>query len=186
VLEAALFAAGRPLSLEVLQDLFQEEGGPPPSRDLLRQSLQDLAGEYATRAVQLREVASGYRFQVSPEYARWVARLWAERPARYSRALLETLAIIAYRQPVTRAEVEDIRGVQVSTSVLKTLLERAWVRVVGHRDVPGRPALYGTTREFLDHFNLKTLAELPTLAEVRELDALGRDLFAPATEPAAE
>src|SRR5690554_4573769 len=122
----------------------------------------------ADRGYELVEVASGYRFQVRSEYAPWASRLWEERPQRYSRALLETLAIIAYRQPITRGEIEDIRGVAVSTNIVKTLMEREWIRVVGHKDVPGRPAMYATTRQFLDHFNLTSLAELPPLAELRE------------------
>src|SRR5690606_37903643 len=127
---------------------------------------------------ELMEVASGYRFQVRPEYAPWASRLWEERPRRYSRALLETLAIIAYRQPITRGEIEDIRGVAVSTNIAKTLLEREWIRVVGHKDVPGRPAMYATTRQFLDYFNLSSLEQLPPLADIRDLEDIGRELEA--------
>lgn len=169
IIEASLLAAGRPLTVEELRQLFQEtETGV--DRAAIRQALSVLDAEYAQRSVELKEVASGFRFQVKAAYAPWVSRLWAERPARYSRALLETLALIVYRQPITRGEIEDIRGVSVSSSILKTLQEREWIRVLGHRDVPGRPALYGTTRKFLDHFNLRSLAELPPLAAIRELE----------------
>lgn len=166
ILEAALQAAGRPLSLERMRELFDEEAAP--SLEALRQALGRLAEDCRERAVELREVAGGWRLQVRNEYAPWVGRLWEERPQRYSRALLETLALIAYRQPVTRGEIEDVRGVAVSSQIIRTLVEREWVRVVGHREVPGRPALYATTRQFLDYFNLRSLAELPPLAELRE------------------
>ncbi len=164
ILEAALMAAGEPLSLERLAELFP----PPttPSREQLRNALQTLRTDYQGRGIELVEVASGWRLQVSVHYAPWVMRLWQEKPARYSRALLETLALIAYRQPITRGEIEDIRGVSVASSILQTLRERGWIKVVGHRELPGRPALYGTTREFLDAFNLRTLGELPALADL--------------------
>jgi segregation and condensation protein B len=136
--------------------------------------------------MELREVASGYRVQIRSDYTPWVSRLWEERPPRYSRALLETLSIIAYRQPITRAEIEDVRGVSLSTNIFRTLLDRRWIRAVGHRDVPGRPALYGTTREFLDYFGLKSLDELPPLAELRDVDELGVALELGLTEPGAE
>lgn len=169
IVEAALLAAGRPLRIEDLQQLVA--GGPEGvDRALIRVALDALQEDCAARGVELKEVASGFRYQVKAQYAPWVNRLWAERPTRYTRALLETLALIAYRQPITRGEIEDIRGVSVSSSILKTLLEREWIRVLGHRDVPGRPALYGTTRRFLDHFNLKNLDELPPLAQIRELE----------------
>ena len=171
ILEAGLLAAGEPLSLERLQSLFDE--GTRPSRDRLRAALGELAEDYRTRSLELIEVAGGFRFQVRREFSTWVSRLWEERPGRYSRALLETLALIAYRQPVTRGEIEEVRGVGVSTSTIKTLLERRWIKVLGHREVPGRPALYGTTREFLDYFNLKSLSDLPPLADLRDLDAIG-------------
>ncbi len=174
IVEAALLAAGRPLSLEQLMALFPEP--EQPERRQIRQALQTLSEEYAGRGMELCEVASGFRIQVRADYAPWVSRLWEEKPARYSRALMETLALIAYRQPVTRAEIEDIRGVSVSSSIVKTLLEREWVRVVGHRDVPGRPALYATTREFLDYFGLQSLDQLPTLAELRDFDSINREL----------
>ena len=166
ILEAALQAAGRPLSLERMRELFDEDAAP--SLEELRQALARLAEDCHDRAVELREVAGGWRLQVRNDYAPWVGRLWEERPQRYSRALLETLALIAYRQPVTRGEIEDVRGVAVSSQIIRTLVEREWVRVVGHKEVPGRPALYATTRQFLDYFNLRSLAELPPLAELRE------------------
>lgn len=174
ILEAALFAAGQPLSLERMQGLFEGDG--VPSRDELRAALDVLRDECAQRCIELREVNSGFRLQVKQDYAPWVSRLWEERPTRYSRALMETLALIAYRQPITRAEIEDVRGVTVSSQIMKTLHEREWIRVVGYRDVPGKPAMYGTTREFADHFNLKSLDELPTLAELRDLDAINIEL----------
>jgi segregation and condensation protein B len=174
IVEAALLAAGRPLSLDQIQALF-EEGGQPEKQEL-RGVLEELTGEYAGRGIEIREVGSGFRIQVRSEYSSWVSRLYAERPPKYSRALLETLALIAYRQPITRGEIEDIRGVSVSSNIVKTLTEREWVRVVGHRDVPGKPALYATTKEFLDYFNLKSLSELPTLAEIRDLDSINREL----------
>lgn len=174
IIEGALLAANRPLSIEQLERLF--EGDVRPDRAALRDALRGLAGDCDDRGYELKEVASGFRFQVRETVAPWVSRLWEERPPRYTRALLETLALIAYRQPITRAEIEEIRGVAVSTQIVKTLTEREWVRVVGHRDVPGRPALFGTTRQFLDYFNLKTLDELPTLAELRDLDKLHPEL----------
>jgi len=168
ILEGALLAAGEPLSVDRLRSLFAEERQPDTRQ--LRGALAELQHDYEGRGVELREVGSGYRIQVSESLAPWVSRLWEERPGRYSRALLETLAIIAYRQPITRGEIEDIRGVSVSTSIMRTLLDRGWVRTVGHRDMPGRPAMFGTTRAFLDYFNLKSLDELPTLMELRDLD----------------
>ncbi|RCX24786.1 condensin subunit ScpB [Thioalbus denitrificans] len=177
ILEAALLAADRPLSLDHLLALFDE--AEQPERKLLREVLDALAADCAGRGVELREVASGWRYQVRRDYAPWVTRLWEDRPPRYSRALLETLALIAYRQPITRAEIEEIRGVSVSSNIVKTLLEREWVRVVGHRDVPGRPAMYATTRQFLDYFNLKSLEELPPLAAIRDLDVISAELELP-------
>ncbi len=175
IVEAALLAAGHPLTLEQLTALFAE--GEQPAREELRSALDELRQDCGQRGIELKEVSSGYRFQAKEAFAPWVSRLWDERPTRYSRALLETLALMAYRQPITRAEIEDIRGVAVSSNIVKTLLEREWIRVVGHREVPGRPALYGTTRQFLDSFNLKTLNDLPPLAEIRNLDELSKDLF---------
>ncbi len=174
ILEASLLAAGVPLSLERLLDLFDEEQRPAPKD--IRAVLAELANDYQGRGMELKEVASGWRIQVREDYAGWVARLYEDRPARYSRALLETLAIIAYRQPVTRGEIEDIRGVSVGSNLIKTLTERDWIRVVGHRDVPGKPALYATTRHFLDYFNLRSLDELPPLHELKDLDEIAGEL----------
>lgn len=174
ILEAALLAAGEPLPLDRLQDLFPDS--ERPQRAALRQALDDLAEELNERGIELQEVASGYRLQVRKELAPWISRLWEERPTRYSRALLETLAVIAYRQPVTRAEIEEIRGVSLGTPLIRTLQEREWIRIVGHRDVPGRPAMFGTTRNFLDYFNLKNLSELPTLLELRGLEEIHPEL----------
>lgn len=168
LLEAWLLAAGRPLSLERLGELFEEGGRPEPAR--LRDALAILARSCQGRAFELKEVASGYRLQVRERFAPWVGRLWEERPQRYSRALLETLALVAYRQPISRGEIEEVRGVAVSSNIIKTLQEREWIRVVGYREVPGRPALFATTRAFLDHFNLKSLDELPPLALLRNLE----------------
>lgn len=168
LLEGLLLAAGKPLSLDQLSELFEETERPEPG--LLRSALAILGQSCAGRAFELKEVASGYRLQVRTRLAPWVGRLWEERPQRYSRAMLETLALIAYRQPITRGEIEDIRGVQVNSQIVKTLIEREWIRVVGHREVPGRPAMLATTKAFLDHFNLKSLDELPSLAELREME----------------
>ena len=176
ILEAALIAAGRPLNLAQLEALFTETERPLPEH--LRQTLAQLQEDYAGRGVRIVEVATGWRVQTAADAAPWVSRLWEERPARYSRALLETLALIAYRQPITRGEIEQVRGVAVGTNIVKTLLEREWIRVLGHRDVPGRPAMYGTTRAFLDYFNLKSLDELPTLAELRDFETLNAALLA--------
>ena len=173
-IEAALFAAGEPLSVDRLMALFDE--GEEPGRREINLALESLQEIYAGRAIELKQVGSGYRFQVVPKLGNWVARLWQEKPARYSRALLETLAIIAYRQPVTRAEIEEIRGVSVSTAIMKTLLQREWVRSVGHRDVPGRPTVFATTRRFLDHFNISSLAELPPLDDIRDIADLTPEL----------
>ncbi len=184
IIEAALFAAGEPVSIERLQQLFEESQRPTPTQ--IRQILAELALEWQSRSLELAEVASGFRIQVRPLFAPWVSRLWEERATHYSRALLETLALIAYRQPITRAEIEAVRGVSISSSIFKTLTEREWIKVLGHREVPGRPALYGTTRAFLDYFNLKSLSDLPPLADVADLDQLGAVLVerpANAAEP---
>ena len=165
ILEAALLAAGEPLSVDQLQVVF---GDDPPPRRAVEQALERLSAQLAGRGVELQRVASGYRLQVPGRYAEWVSRLWDEKPARYSRAVLETLAIIAYRQPITRAEIEEVRGVTLSSNIMRTLQERGWVRVAGHRDAPGRPAVFATTRDFLDYFNLSSLSELPTLLEIGE------------------
>jgi segregation and condensation protein B len=168
VLEAVLLAAGRPVTMEQIVELFDEH--ERPCVEDVRTALADLEARYVDRAIELREVASGWRVQVRPHHAETVSRLWQERPSRYSRALLETLALIAYRQPITRSEIEEIRGVTVASTIMRTLHERNWIRVVGHREVPGRPELLGTTREFLDYFGLRSLDDLPTLAELRDLD----------------
>ncbi len=170
IIEGALLAAGQPLTVHRLLTLFEADG--QPSRQEIHDALNMLHDEYESRGMELKEVASGFRIQVKQSLAPWVSKLWEERPARYSRALLETLALIVYRQPITRAEIEDVRGVSVSTSIIKTLLEREWVRVAGHKEVPGKPALYGTTSEFLDYFNLKSLDELPDLSELSDLDSI--------------
>lgn len=174
IVESALLASGRPLSIDQILGLFLNE--EEIKREQIREALKSLTDDYAERGTELVEVASGYRFQVREQYSEWVSRLWADRPVRYTRALLETLALIAYRQPITRGEIEDIRGVSVSSSIIKTLLEREWVRVVGHRDVPGKPAMYSSTKAFLDYFKLKSLDELPTLAELRDIDSINAEL----------
>lgn len=174
IVEAALLAAGEPLSLERLQNLFEDRDGVDRRR--LRRALSALDADYSDRGIELKEVASGFRFQARAELAPWVGRLWEEKPPRYSRALLETLALIAYRQPITRAEIEEVRGVSVSTQIMKTLQERGWVQVIGRREVPGRPAMYGTTRGFLDHFNLRSLEELPQMAELGDFGGITEEL----------
>lgn len=166
IVEGALIAAGGPLTLDQLLALFGED--ERPERAAILDCIHGLSADYEGRGIEIAEVAGGYRVQVRASVAPWVARLWDEKAPRYSRALLETLALIAYRQPITRGEIEDIRGVAVSTNIIKTLTEREWVRVVGHRDVPGRPALYATTRRFLDYFGLRSLNELPPLSEIRD------------------
>ena len=177
ILEAAIMVADEPLSIDRMLSLFNEDGGDPPERQQIRDALESLEEDYVDRGIELKKVASGYRLQAKSDVAKWVNRLWTERPPRYTRALLETLAIIAYRQPITRGEIESIRGVSVSSNVIKTLIEREWIKVAGHRDVPGRPAVFASTRHFLDYFNLNSLSELPTLAELRDLDAIAGDLF---------
>lgn len=171
IIEGALLAAGRALSINELEQLFIESDPWRPTGAEIEQALGRLAETYAERALELKYVGSGVRLQVRASLAPWVARLWDERPPRYSRAVLETLALIAYRQPITRAEIEQVRGVSVGTPIMRSLLEREWVRVVGHREVPGRPALYATTRAFLDYFNLASLDELPPLRDIADLEA---------------
>ena len=168
IVEAILFAANRPMTCKEIQQVFPEI--EQPDLPVIQAAIDDIAEEYKLRPIELKQVASGYRFQVKQELSRWVSRLFEEKPPKYSRALLETLAIIAYRQPVTRGDIEDIRGVSVSSSIIQTLLEREWVRVVAHKEVPGRPGLYGTTKQFLDYFNITSLSELPTLQEIQDLD----------------
>jgi segregation and condensation protein B len=174
IIEGALLAAGKPLTAAQLSELFEEHERPDTAA--IREALQQVVERCEGRGFELQEVASGFRFQVRQSLSPWVARLWHERPQKYSRALLETLALIAYRQPITRGEIEEIRGVAVSSNIIKTLHEREWIRVVGHRDVPGRPAMYATTRQFLDYFNLKTLDQLPALADIRDLETLNAEL----------
>ena len=174
ILEGALMVAGEALSIQRLSQLF-DEFDRPANTDL-REALDEVGRRCEGRGYELVQVATGYRFQVRQNLSTWVGRLWQERPPRYSRALLETLSLIAYRQPITRGEIEEIRGVAVSTNIVKTLQERDWVRIVGHRDVPGRPAMYATTRQFLDYFNLKSLEDLPPLAEIKDLENLSGDL----------
>ncbi len=171
IVEGALLAADRPLDIKQLSSLFDDLERPP--RDRIKAALEEIEDSCADRGFTLQQTGSGYRFQVRQELALWVNRLWEEKPQRYSRALLETLALIAYRQPITRGDIEEIRGVAVSSHITKTLLEREWVRIVGHRDVPGRPALYATTKQFLDYFNLRSLEELPPLSEIKDLESLG-------------
>ena len=184
ILEAALLAAGQPLSHAQLGALFTDEERPPAGE--ISRSLEQLSNECDTRGVELKKVASGYRLQVKQDLNEWVSRLWKERPQRYSRALLETMALIAYRQPITRGEIESVRGVSVSTNIVRTLQEREWIRVVGHRDVPGKPALFGTTRTFLDSFDLLNLDDLPTLAEIRDMENLEPELQLEPAPPAAD
>ena len=174
IVEAAIFAADGPLDRDALLLLFDEQERPEKA-DLSR-SLEQISEDYAERGIELKEVASGFRFQVRKDLGPWVSRLWQEKPPRYSRAILETLALVAYRQPITRGEIEEIRGVSVSSHIIKSLLERSWVRVVGHRDVPGRPAMFATTRQFLDYFDLKSLEDLPPLSEIKDLDKLNEEL----------
>ncbi|MFT5225173.1 MAG: segregation and condensation protein B [Polaribacter sp.] len=169
ILEALLSATDKPLAVNFMYDLFSGDIDQP-SKDDIRRAIHELVEKYEGAGLELKQVASGFRFQVRPAYETWVARLWDQKPPRYSRALLETVALIAYRQPITRGEIEDIRGVSVSTNIIKTLQEREWVKPLGHKDVPGKPALYGTTKEFLDYFNLKSLNELPTLSEIKDLN----------------
>ena len=175
VIEALLGAAEQPLSVNHLFDLFSGDLNQP-SKDDIRQVLLELCDEYAGKGMEIKQVASGFRLQVNPQFAPWVTRLLQQKPPRYSRALLETLALIAYRQPVTRGEIESIRGVSVSSNIIKTLQEREWVKTLGHKDVPGRPSLYGTTSRFLDYFNIKSLNELPTLSELKDLDQFHPEL----------
>ena len=181
ILEALLLASGEPLTTAQMAAVFSDEERPTLTE--IGQALEQLAEDYLDRGVELKEVASGFRLQVRQEVNAWVSRLWEERPQRYSRALLETIALIAYRQPITRGDIEEVRGVSVRSNIIRTLQEREWIRVVGHRDVPGKPALFGTTKVFLDYFNLKSLDDLPSLAEIRDMDTLEPELD---LEPVAE
>jgi len=174
IVEGAILAAAQPITVARILELFDEEVAP--EKDEVLAALQDIQADNGERGFELKEVASGWRFQVREELAPWVNRMWDEKPQKYSRALLETLSLIAYRQPITRGDIEEIRGVAVSSHIMKTLMERDWVKVVGHRDVPGRPSLYATTRQFLDYFNLKNLEDLPSLSEIRDLDEMNNVL----------
>lgn len=184
IVEATLLAAGRPVPMQQLLDLFEER--ERPAAETLRAAIDLLIADYESRGIELIEVASGWRVQVRQRCIDVVSRLWQERASRYSRALLETLALIAYRQPITRSEIEEIRGVSISSTIMRTIQERNWIRVVGHREVPGRPELLGTTREFLDYFGLKSLDQLPTLAELRDLENIGVQLELPSDEMQGE
>ncbi len=175
ILEAVLLSADRTLTVIHMEGLFELDE-ERPTRDEIRKALHEMADDFETRGYELKQVASGFRLQVRQEYATWVGRLWEEKPARYTRALLETMSLIAYRQPITRGEIEEVRGVSVSSNIIKTLMERDWIKVLGHKDVPGKPTLYGTTKEFLDYFNLKTLDQLPTLAEIKDLESIHPEL----------
>lgn len=174
IIEAALLAAGEPLDVNRIATLFED--AERPSTRAVHQALEELGEECGNRGIELVQVASGFRLQVKTSLQEWVSRIWTERPQRYSRALLETLSLIAYRQPITRGEIESVRGVSLSSNIIRTLQEREWIRVVGHRDVPGKPALFGTTKQFLDHFGLQSLDELPTLSEIRDLESLEPEL----------
>ncbi|MBA2655184.1 MAG: SMC-Scp complex subunit ScpB [Gammaproteobacteria bacterium] len=168
IIEGAIMASDHPLSIEQITKIFDPDNTPSPQE--IKQYLNTLIEDYQERGIELKEVATGYRFQVRQDLAPWIQKLWQERPAKYSRALLETLALIIYRQPITRAEIEDIRGVAVSTTIIKTLLDRDWVKILGYKEVPGKPALYATTKQFLDDFNLKTLSDLPPLSEIQNFE----------------
>ena len=185
IIEAILLSADKPMDIRHIESMFEIEDDRP-TKDEVRQALKELQGDYQGRGIELKEISSGYRMQVHQEYAPWVGRLWEEKPSRYSRALLETLVLIAYRQPITRGEIEEIRGVSVSTHIAKTLLDREWIRVLGHKDVPGKPAMYGTTKEFLDYFNLKSLDEMPPLSEIKDLDKIHPELALEGNELDAE
>ena len=173
ILEGAIMASETPLSKKAIKELFDDLECPVD--ELINQALEALAADCEERGYELKQVASGYRFQVKQDLSKWIGKLWKDKTPRYSRALLETLSLIAYRQPITRGEIESIRGVAVSSQIVRTLLERDWIKAVGHRDVPGKPAIYATTKEFLDYFNLKSLDQLPPLAEIRDLNAISKD-----------
>ena len=174
ILEALLLASGEPLTLATITSVFTDE--ERPSQSDIGHALQELEADYQERGLELKEVASGFRLQVRQEVNPWVSKLWEDRPQRYSRALLETLALIAYRQPITRGDIEEVRGVSVRTNIIRMLQEREWIRVVGHRDVPGKPALFGTTKVFLDYFDLKSLDDLPSLAEIMDMGSIEPEL----------
>lgn len=184
ILEALIMASSKPMSLDFIQSVFAD--GEVPNKKILRKALKLLGADYDKSSIELKEVSTGFRFQVRKDFSEWVSKLWEEKPARYSRALLETLSLVAYKQPITRGEIEKIRGVSVSTQIMKTLLEREWVTIVGHRDVPGKPAIYASTKQFLDYFNLKSLEELPPLAEIRDIDKINGELDLPEPETEGE
>ena len=175
IIEAALLAADHPLTVDQLLRLFEDDE-QIPSKDDINKVIANLQEECAERGFELKKIASGYRYQTRVEIQPWVSKLRAEKAPKYSRAFMETLALVVYRQPITRAEIEDVRGVSISSSIFKVLLEREWIKIVGHKEVPGRPAMYGTTKKFLDYFNLKTLNELPSLAEIKDLDQVHPEL----------
>ncbi len=181
IIEAALMAADTALNIDRMMQLFELDD-QKPTREQIKEAIKTLQDECEGRGIELKRVASGYRYQTRSDVQPWVARLWQEKPPRYSRALLETLSLIVYRQPITRGEIEEVRGVSVSSHIIKTLLEREWIRVLGHKEVPGRPALYGSTKQFLDYFNLKSLNELPSLAELTDLDQMHPELDLPEPE----
>lgn len=180
ILQALLLAADQPLTIQKLQQLIG--GDPPPTTAEISAELDDLQQDNREQAWQIQQVASGFRLQIKPQYSHWVSKLWEERPSKYSRALLETLVIIAYRQPITRGEIEAIRGVAVSSTIIRTLQEREWIKVLGHRDVPGKPAILGTTKQFLDYFNLSALTDLPPLAEIQDLERVAEGLQTPTND----
>lgn len=174
VIESALFSFGKPLEITAIFNLFDEDDGV--DKNAIRKAIESLEEDCVARGIELKKVGSGYRYQAKQDYAKWLQSLWEEKPPRYSRALLETMVLIAYKQPITRGEIEDVRGVSVSSHIVKTLQERDWIRVVGHRDVPGKPALFATTKGFLDYFNLSSLEQLPSLAQIRDLDKINEEL----------
>ena len=185
VIEALLMASACPINLKEMRKLLRENGKAPDT-EILRTVLQELNEDCAARGIELIEVASGYRYQTRPDYAPWLAKLWEDKPPRYSKACLETLALIAYRQPITRAGIEEVRGVSVSTSTIRTLEERGWIQVSGHKEVPGRPALYTTTQDFLDDFNIHSIEELPKIESVEEVTAKNPQLMLPISADAAQ
>ena len=185
IVEALLMAAARPINLKEIRKLLRENGKLPDT-ELLKTVLKDLNDDCAGRGIELTEVASGYRYQTRAEYAPWLTKLWEDKPPRYSKACLETLALIAYRQPITRAGIEEVRGVSVSTSTIRTLEERGWIKITGHKEVPGRPALYATTPDFLDDFNIRSIAELPKVESVEEVRAKNPQLMLPIATQGAE
>jgi segregation and condensation protein B len=180
IIEAILMASSKPLSVDKLLAIFSDKSDSDRFIEITKQKLLSLISKlelsYKNRGLELKEVSSGFRFQIREQYSRWVSKLWDEKPQKYSRALMETLALIAYRQPITRGDIEDIRGVSVSSQIVRTLLDREWVRVIGHRDVPGKPAMYATTKQFLDYFSLKKLDELPPLSELMDIEKINPEL----------